>query len=196
MLRLISIVFASITAAIWLTLSPVAHASDTGKEVRIEILFSQDMANRANGRAKKTPAHLRAGSSNARITDFYGEKPLQNLAKTLRYDLTKSMEEEGITINPDSSNVLWVTIVDAIPNEWTNNQIKKMGAAFGGSGIGGAAVVGHYYDASTPDTPLVIPHKFYTGEANTMSRGWHDAERAIQGFSVKAAKTVDKVMPE
>lgn len=194
MTRHITSLLTTITAAFWLCLSAPAGADEAMKEVRIEILYSQDMANRANGRAKKTPAHLRAGPGNARITDFYGEKPLKDLAATLRRDLTKSMKNEGITISADAEDVLWVTIVDAIPNEWTNNQINKMGAAFGGGGIGGAAIVGHYYDASTPDKPYIIPHKYYSGEADTLARGWRDAKRSIKTFSKKAASTVSTLM--
>ena len=164
--------------------------------IRIEILFSEDMANRATGRAAKVPAHLRAGASFARITDFLGEDDLKRLAKNLRADVTDAMTAQNITVDQNSNNVIWITIVDAVPNEWTINQVKRMRVSLAGAGIGSAALVGQYYDAGAPNDVHTIPYKFYSGEADTFAKGWRDANKAIETFSEIAAITVAGVMAD
>ena len=171
-------------------------AAQISETIRIEILFSEDMANRADGRAEKVPAHLRAGASFARITDFLGEDDLKILAKNLRADVTASMAAQNITVDPMSDNVIWITIVDASPNEWTVSQIKRMRVSLAGGGIGGAALVGQYYDGDAPQDVHTIPYKFYSGEADTFARGWRDANKAIDTFAQLAATSVAGIMAD
>ncbi len=187
-------------AASWMisgsAFAQMVDADRAQNHVRLEILFSEDMARRANGKSKGGHSNLKAGARFAYITDFYGEAPLLDLAKNLRSDLTEALSEKNIGIDPKSENVLWVTIVDAVPNEWTINQIKRLGVAGRATGIGGAAIVGQYYDKNSADKPLTIPHKYYSTEADDMARGWRDAERSISAFSKKTAHILAERMSE
>ncbi len=162
--------------------------------LRLDISVSDDLAHRAENLPKK----LRDRSSSSRSRSgfanngFYGEREIDRLQTRLEKKITQRFALKGITIDPDASTVLKITLVDARPNRPTFNQLsREPSLSFKSFGLGGAELTGEIIQpggVSLGD----ISYSFFEDDIRDAAFGstWSDANRAFDRFARKAAKTL------
>lgn len=162
--------------------------------VKIEVVFSEDMAHRANNLPKKlsdrgSARGLRAGFAR---NGFYGDRDLERLTERLNSKLERKFAKRGIEISDTASTVLRITIEDAKPNRPTFNQLSNQpGLSFQSFGNGGAELQAELIEAGGRSLGT-MSYKYYENDirdANFVGI-WGDAHRAFGRFASKAAKTL------
>lgn len=164
--------------------------------VNIEIGFSEDMQQRAIGMPEKlsdrsSARGLRDGFA---ANGFIGERELVILSDDLRDELETDFSRAGISVSPDASYTLRVTVVNAKPNRPTLEQLSvQPSLSFNSFGEGGAKVQaeligpnGDVVGASEYgwyDSP--IDYRFSQAQAT-----WGDAKRVFSRFAKRTAKTI------
>ena len=164
--------------------------------VKIEIVLSEDMAHRANNLPED---RSRRGANFSRITNngfaqngFYGDRDLEYLQDTLLRNLEKRFAKKGIQIDDNAAAVLRVIIEDAHPNRPTLKQLSKSPSlSFRSLSIGGAEIAAQL-TAADGSSLGDMSYRYFETDIRDSSFGgtWHDANRAIQRFAVRAAKTL------
>lgn len=162
--------------------------------VKIEVVFSEDMAHRANNLPEKLSDRsgarsLRSGFSG---NGYYGDRDLERLTQRLQSNLEKKFGKKGIEVSDTAPTVLRITIEDAKPNRPTFTQLsKEPGLSYQSFGNGGAELQAELIAAGGQSLGT-MSYTFYENDIRDARYGgtWSDAHRAFGRFASKAAKTL------
>lgn len=162
--------------------------------VRIEVTLSEDMEWRANNLPKDRRERGQARNSQDGFggNGYYGERDLERLVERLEKKLTQRLEKEGVVIDPNSTNVLRVTLDDARPTRPTFKQMSKStGLSRSSVSRGGASFVGQLI-ADNGEAQGDISYAWYENDICSASVGstWTDSNRAIDRFARRTAKSL------
>jgi len=162
--------------------------------VKIEIELSESMAHRANNLPKKISMRSSGGRLNSGFSSngFYGDKDLQQLQDRLASKLTKQFEKYGVETSDTSSTVLKVTLEDARNNRPTFEQLsREVGLSFQSFGNGGAEINAQLVGPNSEDLGR-MSYSFFENDIRDARFGgtWSDANRAIDRFAKKSAKSL------
>ena len=194
-----------LASALTLAAPALTHASEVYKAtvsplttaVNIDIVYSEDMQYRANNLPKSISLRglgtSRGTSSGFFGNGYYGEKSLNNLAKSLETKMSKRFAKKGIVISDDAPVTMRVTITDVKNNRPTFKQIsQEPGLSFQSIAIGGAELNAEFIDQD--GTLLGSMHYSYFERDFDISRDfssvWFDANRGFTLFAKEAAKTL------
>ncbi len=162
--------------------------------VKINVVLSEDMAHRADNLPEFFEDRGRASRQNDgfRGNGHYGQKELDDLMGRLSERLTKDLSSNGVRVSDTAPYTLLVTIDDARPNRPTTRQLSKsVNLSFSSRALGGATVEGQLVDASG-NTLGAAEYGWYErnlGDSIGL-RTWEDAERALNLFSLRLAKSI------
>jgi len=160
--------------------------------VSINVTLGENLAYRADNisddiRDKFRSRDRRNGFAN---NGYFGQKDLDRLTKRLKTKMEYRLEKRGFTVSDDAPTVLNLVITDARPNRPTFNQISKSSAlSMRSFGIGGAKFKGSLTSADGEQG--AVSYGWYETDIRWAagSGTWTDAERAIDKFSRKVAKS-------
>ena len=169
-------------------------AAPLSSSVKIEVVLGEDLAHRANNlpeklRDRRHSRNLNAGFAN---NGYYGDRDLQRLTKRLQSKLEASLVKKGLNISETAPTVLRVTLVDAKPNRPTFKQLgREAGLSIRSFGIGGAKMESELIAAGGQSLGT-INYKWYENDIRDAQYGgtWTDANRAIDRFAKKTAKSL------
>lgn len=162
--------------------------------VRIEVTLSDDMAWRANNLPKdrKDRGYIRNSRDGFGGNGFYGERDLERLVARLEKKLTKRLEKEGVVVDPESTNILRITLDDARPSRPTFRQMSRSsGLSQSSIARGGASFVGELI-SDNGEAQGDISYAWYESDICTAPAGttWSDTNSAIDRFARKTAKSL------
>ena len=165
--------------------------------IKIDIVYSQDMQNRANNlpdsNSNKGLGITKGGRSGFAGNGYYGEQSLMHLAESLERKMTTKFIKKGITISEDATVTMRITIVDAINNRPTANQLSNQpGLSIKSFGIGGAELSAELID-TTGNSLGIMQYRYFEQdfrESTQFPGMWRDANKAFSRFAKKAAKTL------
>lgn len=163
--------------------------------VKVEVVLGEDLAYRANNLPKKlrdrgSSLRTRSGFSQ---NGFYGEKDLNRLTNRLEEKMTQRLVKQGIDVSENASTVLRVVLTDARNNRPTFSQLsKEAGLSFRSYGRGGASMEGQLITADGRSLGEMsyawYDHDIYDA---AYAHTWSDANRAIDHFARKTAKSLN-----
>lgn len=199
-----------LASAAFLAFPALAHASENIKPfeklqtsavkqdfsaVKIDIVYSEDMKQRANSLPSlislRGPGTIRGTRSGFSGNGYYGDRSLDNLAKSLDRKMTKRFKKKGISVSEDAPVTLRVTIVDARNNRPTFKQVsQEPGLSFQSIRIGGVELTADLVDQSgnTIDT---MHYSYFERDfeiSDQFSSVWYDANQGFNFFAKEAAK--------
>ena len=163
--------------------------------VKVEVIIGEDLAYRADN----LPKDLRDRSSARSLNDgfggngFYGERDINRLADRLQRKIEKRLEKEGVVMDANADTVIRLVITDAKPNRPTFKQLSKNASlSYRSFGIGGASFEGEII-AAGGETLGDLSYAWYESNIRDAAYGstWSDANRAIDRFARKTAKTLN-----
>ncbi len=162
--------------------------------VKIEVVLSEDLAYRANNRPKKmqhrSSIRLNAAFAN---NSHLGEKELGRLIERLRQRVEKRLIKEGVQVSDSAPTTLRITLEDAKPNRPTFTQMSRdTSLSYQSFGTGGAEINAEIIQANGARLGT-LSYRFYETSIEFAHHNatWSDANRAIDRFARKAAKTLD-----
>lgn len=162
--------------------------------VKIEVVIGENLAYRANNLPKtlKERGSARLGASFGNY-GHYGEKDLNRLADRLQKRFETRLAKEGVTVDANAETVLRLVLTDARPNRPTFTQLSKdTSLSYKSFGVGGASFEGRILTAvgaSLGD----LSYAWYETDIRdaAYSTTWSDANRAIDRFARKTAKSLN-----
>jgi len=161
--------------------------------VKIEVVLSEDLEWRANNLPKDRKDRGRAKNNRDGFggNGFYGERDLSRLVSRLEKRLTKQLEKKGVVVDPESSNVLRVTLDDVRPTHPTFSQISKNGSlSMRSIARGGASFVGTLV-SENGEAEGNISYAWYENDiCDGGGATWSDTNRAIDRFARHTAKSL------
>lgn len=168
--------------------APVSEA------VKLDIQLSESMAYRANNLPKKLTDRSGSGISRSGFSanGYYGEKDLNRLTQRLEKRLTEQLTKRGLRVDENASTVLRVVLTDAKNNRPTFTQLsKEPSLSFQSFGNGGAEFEAQLIRAGGENLGD-ISYRWYEDDIRYARTGgtWSDANRSIDRFAKKAAKTL------
>lgn len=199
-------IFAAATLSLSLAFAAPAMAKSSQKfessltstastPVNIEVVIGDDLAYRANNLPKNIRDRgygvrgARAGFSG---NGYYGERDLTRLAQRLEKKVAQRLSKQGVAIDENAGTTLRLVITDARPNRPTFEQLSHQPSlSYRSFSNGGAAFEGQLISRS--GEPLGdVSYAWYERniESAAYSSTWTDANRAIDRFARKTAKTI------
>ncbi len=161
--------------------------------VKVEVVLSEDLQWRANNLPKdrKDRGSARNNRDGFGGNGFYGERDLSKLVSRLEKRLAKQLEKRGVTIDPESENVLRVTLDDVRPTHPTFNQMSRNSSlSMRSVARGGASFVANLI-ANNGEEQGDISYAWYENDiCNSAGTTWSDTNRAIDRFAKKTAKSL------
>ncbi len=161
--------------------------------VKVEVVLSEDLEWRANNLPKDRSDRRNAKNSRDGFggNGFYGERDLSKLVTRLEKRLAKQLEKRGVKVDPESENVLKVTLDDVRPTHPTFNQLSRNSSlSMRSVARGGASFVGSLI-ANNGEDQGNISYAWYENDiCNTAGTTWSDTNRAIDRFAKKTAKSL------
>ena len=130
---------------------------------------------------------LRAGFATG---GHLGLDPLEGLAEDMGEELHDELTDRGIRVDPNAPTVLRVTLVDAVPNRPTFDQLSvEPSLSYSSFGVGGASMEGELITADGQSSGA-FTYGWYETQLDEFSRTgtWIDANRAIDFMARKVAK--------
>jgi len=121
---------------------------------------------------------------------YFGQRDLDRLTKRLKTKMQYRLEKRGFVISDDAPTVLNLVITDARPNRPTFEQMSKStGLSMRSFGIGGAKFEGSLTNAGNEQGD--VSYAWYETDIRWAdgSGTWSDADRAIDKFARKVAKS-------
>jgi hypothetical protein len=160
--------------------------------VRINVTLGDDLAFRADNLSTNLNDKFKSRSINDGFAKngFFGQKDLDRLTKRLKTKMEARLEKNGIAISDDATTVLNLIITDARPNRPTFNQMSRNVSLSSSSfGLGGAKFEGSLVNASGEQGN--VSYGWYETDIRYTQFGtWSDADRAIDKFTRKTAKSL------
>lgn len=162
--------------------------------VHIEVVIGENLSHRANNMPKKSDDAYSIGRRNAAFAGngHYGEKELNRLAERLGTRMEKQLAKRGVSVDGEADTVLRLVITDARPNRPTFSQMSKdTNLSFRSFGNGGAAIEGQLIAAGGEQVGE-MSYAWYENDIEwaATSATWTDANRALDRFASKTAKTL------
>ena len=163
--------------------------------VNVKIMISDDLAWRGDNlpkdrRDRGQTIGLNNGFSG---NGFYGDNDLNRLAERLERRMEERLLKSGINVSDDAAQTLQITLTDARPNRPTQRQLSKQSSlSMQSFSRGGAAFEGELV-SSTGETLGNLSYARYDSDIHEAQFGstWSGANRAIDWFAKKTAKTLD-----
>lgn len=162
--------------------------------VKLDIQLSEKMAYRANNLPKSLKDRGGAGRFRSGFSrnGFYGEKDLNRLTARLEERLTQQLTKRGVSVDDNASTVLRVVLTDAKNNRPTFTQLsKESGLSYQSFGNGGAEIEAQLIRAGGESLGDMSYRRFENDINDARFSGtWSDANRTIDRFAKKAAKSL------
>ena len=189
-----------------LTFASAAHAGNTKSfqssvqapitsAVQVNVVIGDELAYRADHVSPK----LRDRSNSRGLRDgfagrgFYGQRDLDHLAARMERKLERQFEKRGIAISDQAATVLTVVITDADPSSPTFEQMsKKASLSMRSFALGGAKFEASLTVNGQPAGDMT--YSWYESDIRHAAYGggvWTDANRAIDRFAKKTAKSLN-----
>lgn len=161
--------------------------------IKVNVIIGEDLAYRADHVSPNMRDRngIRGRHSGWAGQGKYGDKELTRLAERLQERMEMRLTKNGVAISDTASNVLNLVITDARPTRPTFKQLSSDpsltmqshgvgGAKFEGTLVSGGAVKG------------AISYGWYETDIRDAAYGstWKDANRAIDRFARKTAKSL------
>jgi len=163
--------------------------------VQVNVIIGDELAYRAEHISPK----LRDRSNARSLRDgfagrgFYGQRELDELASRMERKLTSQLEKRGFAVSGQAATVLNVVITDADPSSPTFEQMSKNVSLSSRSfALGGAKFEASLTINGQPAGDL--SYSWYESDIRHASYGggiWTDANRAIDRFAKKTAKSLN-----
>lgn len=162
--------------------------------VKVEVIIGENLAYRANNLPKKMSDRGSSIRNSAFGSNgYYGEKDLNRLADRLHEKFEARLEKEGVTVDANADTIVRLVITDARPNRPTFKQLSKdANLSFKSYGVGGAAFEGEILKAGG-ESLGDLSYAWYENDIEfaSTSSTWSDANRAIDRFARKTAKSLN-----
>lgn len=160
---------------------------------KLEIVVSDDLANRANNLPKKLSDRGSSRRINAAFANNgkYGDKEIVYLLEEMEEELTEDFAKRGLTFSDSAPTLLRVTINEVKPNRPTFNQLSKdSNLSFQSYSIGGADVSAEFISAGGTVVGTVEYDYFSSFHDRPIQATgtWTDTNRAFSRFSKKLSK--------
>jgi len=160
--------------------------------VKINVTLGESLAYRADNLSTDIRDRFRSRSINNGFANngYLGQRDLDRLAERLKTKMQYRLEKRGFTVSDTAPTVLNLVITDAQPNRPTFKQMSKSSSlSMRSFGIGGAKFEGSL--TGTNGEQGDVSYGWYeTNIRWAQSAGtWSDADRAIDKFSRKVAKS-------
>jgi hypothetical protein len=161
--------------------------------VKLNVSIGEDLAYRADHVSKKLRDRSRSNGINDGFggRGHYGQRDLDRLVERLERKMTEQFEKNGIEVNDEATTVLNLVITDSDPNRPTFEQMSKSVSLSSQSfGLGGAEFEGSLVSG---DAELgTLAYAWYESDIRDARYGgtWSDANRAIDRFARKTAKSL------
>jgi len=161
--------------------------------VTVNVTLSEDLAYRAENMSK----NLRDRSRSRGLRDgfasrsLYGQRDLDRLTERLKRKTEERLMKEGVEISDTGATVLNLVIVDADPNRPTFRQLANSASqSFKSFGVGGASFEGTMTRAG--ENVGTVSYAWFENDIRDAqySSTWSDANRAIDRFARKTAKSL------
>ncbi len=160
--------------------------------VSINVTLGDDLAYRADNlsddiRDKFKSRDRRNGFAN---NGYFGQRDLDRLTERLKSKMQYRLEKRGFVVSDNAPTVLNLVITDARPNRPTFKQMSKStGLSMQSFGIGGAKFEGSLTGADGGQGE--VSYAWYETDIRWAdgSGTWRDADRAIDKFARKLAKS-------
>lgn len=164
--------------------------------VKIEVKLSDEMMHRANNLPKSLRDRGGVGITRSGFSanGYYGEKDLTRLTERLEKRLAEQMEKRGVSVDDNAPTVLRVVLTDAKNNRPTFTQLSnEPGLSFRSFGNGGAEVKATLVQAGGTELGTMT-HSWYDWDIQDaqFDSTWTDANRSLDYFARRAAKTLAK----
>jgi len=164
--------------------------------LKVEVVIGDDLAYRANNLPKRLKDRNSSRRFNAGFANngFYGERDLDRLADRLSRKVTQRLTQKGVEVSDTAGTTLRLVLTDARPNRPTYRQLSKEPSLSSQSiGLGGAEFEGQLLAASG-DSLGDVSYAYFETDIRDAGFGgtWADANRAIDRFARKTAKTLAK----
>ena len=168
-------------------------APATPTSIQLKIIIGDELAYRAT---HVSPKMRDRHGFNSRRSGWSGQgkngqKELDKLAKRLEKRMIRRLKNNGMQVNGVASHTLTLTITDARPNRPTFTQLSSDASlSMQSYGIGGAKFTGVLTNERR--TLGDISYGWYETSIRDSAYGstWTDANRAIDRFARKAAKSI------
>lgn len=162
--------------------------------VQIQVVIGEDLAYRADNMPKKSDRRYSPRRLNAAFAGngHYGELDINRLAERLEKRMEKQLTKRGVSVDSDADTVLRLVITDAIPNRPTFSQLSKdTSLSYKSFANGGAAIEGQVI-AAGGEKIGEMSYAWYENDIEWAATGatWSDANRALDRFASKTAKTL------
>lgn len=172
-----------------------SFAAPVSTAVKVEVVLGEDLAYRANNLPKKLRdrGHSVRSRSGFSQNGYYGERDLNRLTSRLEERMTKRLMKEGIDVSDTAVTTLRVVLTDAHNNRPTFKQMsKEAGLSHQSFGNGGASMEGQLL-TSDGRSLGEISYAWYENDIRDAAYGhtWSDANRAIDRFARKTAKSLN-----
>ncbi|WP_371395970.1 DUF3313 family protein [Fretibacter rubidus] len=188
------------TAALLSAPAQAGHGFDTTitapvqTTVKLDVQLSDEMAYRANNLPKSLRDRGGVGLSRSGFSanGYYGEKDLNRLTARLEKRLNEQLAKRGVTVDDNASTVLRVVLTDVRNNRPTFKQLsKEPGLSYDSFGNGGAEIEAELIRAGG-EALGEMSYQWYENDIQDARFGgtWSDANRTIDRFAKKAAKTL------
>ena len=198
-----SLILATAVCAAALSLSAPATATSSQRfestlsapstAVAVKVSIGEDLAYRADHMSPRLSDRSSARGLNNGFAGrgFYGEKDLIRLEERLQRKIVEQLSKRGIEVNDSATTILSLVITDADPNRPTFKQLSKNPSqSYRSFGLGGAEFSGTM--TSADQQVGTVSYAWYESDIRDASYGstWSDANRAIDRFAKKTAKTM------
>ena len=163
-----------------------------GGAVNVEVIIGEDLAYRADHLPKdfrdRRDIRHNAGFTN---NGFYGERDLNRLAERLERKTMERLAKYGVDVDENAATTLTLVLTDARPNRPTFEQMsREPGLSMRSFGNGGAEFEG---SLERGDEVLgTFSYAWFDNDIHDAQYGstWSDANRAIDKFAKKTAKSL------
>ncbi len=157
--------------------------------VKVEVVVAEDLAYRADNMPKK---RIRGSFNDAFGNHGHlGERDIEKLAERLERKITDRLKREGVAVDANAATTLRLVLTDARPNRPTFSQLgEQPGLSYRSVSIGGASFEGELVSGS--EVLGDIEYAWYDTDIRDaqFSGTWGDANRAIDRFAKKTAKSL------
>ena len=162
--------------------------------VKVEVRLSEDLAYRANNLPEKLSDR---GGSSGRSTAFsdnghYGDRDLERLTARLEKKLNRQLTKRGVAVSDSAATTLRVTLTDVKNNRPTFRQLgRDVSLSHQSFGTGGAELEAEVLGSSGASLGTMAYDWYETDIREAQFGGiWSDANRAIDRFARRAAKSI------
>ncbi|PHR94125.1 MAG: hypothetical protein COA69_00580 [Robiginitomaculum sp.] len=199
----ISTLLALTLSATALTFSTTAGAVSSNKftstfttisaPIKVNVTLSEDMVYRADHLSKNLrdrSSGLHSANDGWTGAGNYGQKDLDRLTERLKRRMEIQLTKQGFTVSEEATNTLSLVLVDARPNRPTFKQMSQANLSMRSFAIGGAKFEGTLTQDGQDQG--MVSYGWYETDITDAQYGstWSDANRAIDRFARKVAKSV------